>query len=158
MYSLVSNKRIDYISNLTNGVCGSSVNEVRKKPETKKKRDGFLSLLWKIFSFKSSFKNCHSFFKCKVKHTLRGCLHEIWSWDKWNIFKSVSAQSPITVYMKYSEMNLIGVISLRSFWQKWNFILGHKCYINTTLKWNHPKEIVCACECFISFRPQWKLV
>ena len=78
---------------------------------------------------------------------LRGCLHEISSCTEWNDFKSVSAQGLINVYMKYSKMKLIAcVISLLSFWQKWNFVSGDKCYAHTTPKWNHTNRKICACE------------
>ena len=76
--------------------------------------------------------------------------------------------------ISYNCLYEIHVISLRSFWQKWNFISGNKCYVNTTFKWNHSKGNICACEyfiktkivdqkiktkiSFISFRPQWKLI
>ena len=72
------------------------------------------------------------------------------------------------------EMKLIpGVISLRSFWQKWTFTPSDKILCKHYLKWNHPKGNICACEYFIktkivgqkietritsiSFRPQWQL-
>ena len=56
--------------------------------------------------------------------TRRGCLHEISSFRaEWNIFNSVFGLSLVTTYMRYPEIKLIaGLISLRSFWQKWNFI------------------------------------
>ena len=58
---------------------------------------------------------------------IRGCLHEISFRVIWNIFNSVSGLSLVIVYMRYPEMKLIaGVISLRSFWQKWNFTSGDK--------------------------------
>ena len=76
--------------------------------------------------------------------------------------------------ISYNCLYEIHVISLRSFWQKWNFISGNKCYVNTTFKWNHSKGNICTCEyfiktkivdqkiktkiSFISFRPQWKLI
>ena len=48
------------------------------------------------------------------------------------------------------EMKLIaGVISLRSFWQKWNFIPSDKILCKHYLKWNHPKGNICVCEYFI---------
>ena len=60
------------------------------------------------------------------------CLHEISFRVKWNIFIPVSGQYPITVYMIQPEMKLIvSVISLRSFWQKSNFISGDK------ISWKH---------------------
>ena len=43
-----------------------------------------------------------------------------------------------TVYMLQSQMKLIaGVISLWSFWQKWNFIPGDKKSYKQNPKWNH---------------------
>ena len=97
---------------------------------------------------------------------------------EWTNFKWVSVQSLITVYVKYSKMKLIaGVNSLRSFWQKWNFVSGEKYYVHTTPKWNHPTGNIYTCEYliikkiakiveqkiktkmnFISFQPQWKLM
>ena len=66
-------------------------------------------------------------------------------------FDLVYGQSLITVSVKYPEMKLItGVISLRSFWQKWNFNSRDKWYENTSLKWNHPIGHICACEYFIN--------
>ena len=80
----------------------------------------------------------------------RGYLYEASFRAKWTTYNSVYSQSYTTVYMKYSEMKLIaGDISLRSFWQKLNFISGDKCYANTAPKWNHPKVNICACEYFI---------
>ena len=59
-----------------------------------------------------------------TRKTVRGCLHEISFWERWNIFSLVSGQSLITVYMKYPKMKIVAiVISLQSFWQKLNFIL-----------------------------------
>ena len=66
------------------------------------------------------------------KTRFRGCLHETSFRAKWNIFISVSGRFLITVYMTQPEMKLIaGVISLQSFWQKWNFILGDE------IPWKH---------------------
>ena len=77
---------------------------------------------------------------------LRGCLHEISFRAKWNIFISVSGQFLVTDYMMQPEMKLIaGVISLRSFWQKWNFISGHKISCKHYPKWNHMKGNICTC-------------
>ena len=84
-------------------------------------------------------------------------------------------QSLLVVCMKYPKMKLIvGAISLRSFWQKWSIISGDKCYVNTRLKWNPPKQTIRACEFFIKtktvdqkfktktnfmlFLSQWKLI
>ena len=71
-------------------------------------------------------------------------------------------------------MKLIAaVISLRSFWQKWDFISVDKCHVNTPPKWNPSERNVCACKYFIKikiadqkikrkkrnlFCSQWKLV
>ena len=66
---------------------------------------------------------------------LRGCLREILFRTKWNIFSLLCSQSLIIVYKKYLDMKLIAAfISLRSFWQKRNFISGNKCHVNTTPK------------------------
>ena len=44
------------------------------------------------------------------------------------------------------ELKLVaGLISLGSFWQKWNFILGHKISCKQHSKWNHIKGNICAC-------------
>ena len=75
----------------------------------------------------------------KHESLLRGCLYEISSWAKWNIFISVSGQSLITVYMIQPKLKLTGVFSLWSFWQKWNFILGDKILSKQYSKWNHMK-------------------
>ena len=84
------------------------------------------------------------------KHLIRGCLHEILIWAKLNFFNSLSGQSLITVYMKYPEMKLIaGIISFRSFWQKWDIILGGKTLYKHCLKWNHMKGNNCTCTYFI---------
>ena len=113
--------------------------------------------------------------KISHKHLLRGCLHEISFLAKWNTFNSVSSQSLVIVYMKYLETKLTArVISLRSFWQKLNFILGDKCHQNTILKLSHLEGNICAYEFFIKikivdqqikiksksilFCPQWKLM
>lgn len=58
-----------------------------------------------------------------TRKTVRGCLHEISFWERWNIFSLVSGQSLKTVYMKYPKMKIAVVISLQSFWQNLNFIL-----------------------------------
>ena len=88
-----------------------------------------------------AFNNC-----VKAKLTLRGCLHEISFWAKLTIFILVSGQSLITVYMMQPELKLVaGVISLRSFWQKWNFISGDKISCKQHPKWNHIKGNIYAC-------------
>ena len=75
---------------------------------------------------------------------LRGCLHEISFLAKWNIFISVSGQFFITIYMIKTEMKLTaGVISLWSFWQKWNLISGEKILCKHYPKWNHMKGNIC---------------
>ena len=44
------------------------------------------------------------------------------------------------------EMKLIAsVISLWSFWQKWNFITGYKISCKHYPKWNHMKANICTC-------------
>ena len=45
-----------------------------------------------------------------------------------------------------NETHCAGVTSFR---QKWNFISGDQCYVNTTPKWNHSKGNICACKYFI---------
>ena len=106
------------------------------------------------------------------KYALEGVYKSVSFLVKLNMFSLVYGQSLTTVSMKYPEGKLIaGVISLRSFWQKLNFISGDKCYVNITLKWNHPKGNICACKHlkknpkvfdqkinYISFCPQWKLM
>ena len=50
----------------------------------------------------------------------------------YSIFNSVSGQSLMTAYMKYHEMKfVVSVISLRSFWIKWNLISSDKMF------WKH---------------------
>ena len=62
----------------------------------------------------------------------------------WGISYNCSHEVP------WIEKRIAGVIPLRSFWQKWNFISGDdNCYVNTTPKWNHPKENIWACKYFI---------
>ena len=69
---------------------------------------------------------------------------------KWNTFISVSAQLFIAVYMIQREIRLIaGVISLRSFWQKMNFVSGDKISCKHYRKWNHIKQNICTCIYFI---------
>ena len=58
----------------------------------------------------------------------------------------MSGQSLVTVYTIHPEVKLIaGVISLRSFWQKWNFISGDKISCKHYPKWNHMKGNICTC-------------
>ena len=48
--------------------------------------------------------------------------------------------------MIHPEVKLIeGVISLRSFLQKWNFILRNKISCKIYPKWNHMKGNICTC-------------
>ena len=52
----------------------------------------------------------------------------------------------ITVSMIKPETKLVtGVISMRSFWQKWNFISGEKISCKHYLKWYQMKGNICAC-------------
>ena len=52
----------------------------------------------------------------------------------------------LTVYMIQPEIKLIaGFISLRSFWQKWNFISGGKISCKHYPKWINVKGNICAC-------------
>ena len=68
-----------------------------------------------------------------------GCLH---TWDSISGEMKYFHQSLVAVYMIYPELKLVaGVISLRSFWQKRNFISGDKIHP----KWNHIKGNICAC-------------
>ena len=79
-------------------------------------------------------------------NSLRGCLHEISFRVKWNNFLSVYGQFLVPVYMLKPEMKLVvSVISLRSFWQKWNFISDDKTSCKHYPKWNHMKENICTC-------------
>ena len=58
--------------------------------------------------------------------------------------------SYITVYMIQPEMKLIaGVISLQSFWWKWNFISGNKISCKNYPKSNQLNGKICACVYFI---------
>ena len=78
--------------------------------------------------------------------TFRGCLHGISFRAKLNTFILMSGQFLITVYMIQPEMKLIaGAISLRSFWQKWNFISGDKISCKHYPKWNHMKGNISTC-------------
>ena len=66
--------------------------------------------------------------------------------SKLNIFISVSGQFLITTYMIQPKMKLFaGVVSLHTFWQKWNFISGDKTRCKHCPKWNHLKENNCTC-------------
>ena len=81
---------------------------------------------------------------------LKGCLHEISFRVKWNIFIYMSGKFLITAYMTQPEMKFIaGIISLQSFWQKWNFILGDKISCKHYPKWIsrhvHPYQFVLKC-------------
>ena len=101
---------------------------------------------------------------------------------KRNNFISVSGEIFTTVYMRQPDMKLTaGVISLRSFSQKSNFILGDKKYhLNTTRNESYEREHLrirlfhqnkndvlywtsaflrpAVKRNFILFRPQWKAV
>ena len=84
------------------------------------------------------------------KGVLKGCLHDISFREKWNVFISVSAQLLITVYMIQPERKLIaGVIWLRSFWGKLNFISGDKISCKYYSKQNHMKGNISTCIYFI---------
>ena len=86
-------------------------------------------------------------FSNKLPLELRGCLHEISFRAKWNILISVSSQFLITVCIIKPEMKLpVGVISLRTFSQKWNFIWGDKVSCKRYPKWNHMKRNNCNTE------------
>ena len=77
---------------------------------------------------------------------LRGCLHEISFRAKWNIFISLSGQFLVTVYIIQPRMKLVsGVVSLRSFWQKWNFISSDKISCKHYPKQNQMKGNICTC-------------
>ena len=83
-------------------------------------------------------------FSNKLPLELRGCLHEISFRAKWNILISVSSQFLITVCIIKPEMKLpVGVISLQTFSQKWNFIWGDKVSCKRYPKWNHMKRNNC---------------
>ena len=76
--------------------------------------------------------------------------YRVLAWDlfraKWNIFNSMSGHFLVAVYMIQPEVKLVaGVISLRSFWQKWNFVLGDKASWKHYPKWNHMKGNICTC-------------
>ena len=147
---------------------------------TKEIKDALNDRIWQEYLFYCSNLVGNSCFLISKSHEyhmwLRGCLHEILFRAKWNIFISVSGQFLITVYMIQPEMKLVaGVISLRSFWQKWNFISGDKISCKHYPKWNHMKGNICTCVSKndwlllngtfisgypdkISFRPQWKVM
>ena len=61
----------------------------------------------------------------------------VWSLS-WNCLNDTTRNNP-------------GVISLESFWKKWNFILGDKI-CKHYLKLNHMKENICTCVYFIKAR------
>ena len=85
-------------------------------------------------------KTLQKFYFFKVFYISRGCLHEISLRAKWNIFISVFGQFLINAYIIQPKVRLIvGVTSLRSFWQKWNFISGDKISCKHYSKWNHMK-------------------
>ena len=99
-----------------------------------------------------AFDMCMWLLRCVIegKGIFRGTLHEISLQAKLTIFGSVSSQSVKTVDMKCPELKLIaGVISTRSFWPKWDFILSDKCCAKIIPKWKNPKENISACEYFI---------
>ena len=82
----------------------------------------------------------------QVYFKLRGCLHEISFRATWNIFMLVSGQFLVTVYMIQTEMKLVaGIVALRSFWQKRNFISGDRILCKHYLKWNLMKGNICTC-------------
>ena len=79
-----------------------------------------------------------------LEYSLRACLHEVSFRVKWNILISVSGRFLINIYMIQPEMQLVtGVISVRSFWQKWNFISGEKISCKHYLKWYQMKGNIC---------------
>ena len=80
------------------------------------------------------------------EYSVRECLHEISFRVKWKILILVSGQFLITVYIIQPEMKLVtGVISLRSFWQKWNLVSGEKISCKHYLKWYKMKGNICTC-------------
>ena len=82
--------------------------------------------------------------------SIRGCLHETSFLTKSNIFISLSGQFLITAYTIQPEIKFIaGVILLRWFWQKWNFISGDKISCKNYPKWNQLKIKICACVYFM---------
>ena len=107
----------------------------------------------------SNYPNVYIYTFRKLWSFIWRCFFPFWYWrlfqkisfrPKWNIFNSVSGQTLITAYMKYPKMKLVAaVISLPSFCQKWNFISGNKCHVNTARKRNHAERNVSACEYFI---------
>ena len=79
-----------------------------------------------------------------------GCLHEISLWANLNNFSSVSGQFFVTFCVIQPEMKLTaGVTSLRSLWQKWNFVPDDTIFCKDYPKWNHVKENICTCFYFI---------
>ena len=52
----------------------------------------------------------------------------------------------VSVYMIQPKMKLVsGVVSMRSFWQKWNFISADQLSCKHYPKWNHMKGNICTC-------------
>ena len=59
-----------------------------------------------------------------------------------DFFQFAFEQSLITFYIKYTEMKLnASIISLRSFWQEWNFNPGDKILVHVMETWNR-NEII----------------
>ena len=91
----------------------------------------------KYYSFKSTWNKLmiwdrwRSFSKGS---SLRGCLHEISSRVKWNIFISVSGQFPIS----YNYLHVQPILT------EMNFISGDKICKHYP-KWNHMKGNICTC-------------
>ena len=83
-----------------------------------------------------------------LKFWFRRCLHKISFRAKWNIFSSVWSISYNCIYEIPPKL-IAALISLLSYWQKWNFISGDKCHVNTIPKWNHSERNMCACKYFI---------
>ena len=60
--------------------------------------------------------------------------------------KLITRNSLDIAFNAHVRLKLIaGVISLRSFWQKWNFISGDKISCKHYRKWNHMKGNICTC-------------
>ena len=99
---------------------------------------------WKSISF-VNFLIINFIEQCLSKRVFTW--NEIFSFrSKWSIFVLVSDQFLVTVYKIQPEMKLIaGVISLQSFWQKWNSISGDKISSKQHPKWNHMKGNICTC-------------
>lgn len=91
---------------------------------------------------------------CRKRH--RGCSHEIFSLAEISIF-SVHCPSPIELILLTCKLftwiipkwNSLQVLLHCVHLQKWNFLSGDKCYVNTTPKWNYTKKNICACEYLI---------